>query len=190
MQRMPDDAPGRGGAMSATLAMGRLTWIGPPRKRAGVTRGVAWWPAAEVRMNDDAALVARLRAGEEAAFAELVRAQHGRLLRLVRGFCRGNRATAEDVVQEVWVAVLTGLDRYHGRSAARRLDGGHRGQQGAHPRDARRADGDLLGPRPRRAGGRNPVPWIPTASPPTAIGSTAWSPGTRARPSALPATAR
>ncbi|MGG5822559.1 RNA polymerase sigma factor [Falsiroseomonas sp. HW251] len=67
-------------------------------------------------MTDDAALVARLRAGEEAAFAELVRAQHGRLLRLVRGFCRGSRATAEEVVQEVWVAVLTGLDRYTGEA--------------------------------------------------------------------------
>jgi RNA polymerase sigma-70 factor (ECF subfamily) len=113
---MPNDAPGGGGAMSATLTMERLTWIAPPRKRAGVTLGVAWWPAAEVRMNDDAALVARLRAGEEDAFAELVRAQHGRLLRIVRGFCRGNRATAEDVVQEVWVAVLTGLDRYTGEA--------------------------------------------------------------------------
>jgi RNA polymerase sigma-70 factor (ECF subfamily) len=67
-------------------------------------------------MTDDAALVARLRAGEELAFGELVRAQHGRLIRLVRGFCRGSRATAEEVVQEVWVAVLTGLDRYTGEA--------------------------------------------------------------------------
>jgi RNA polymerase sigma-70 factor (ECF subfamily) len=113
---MSDDGPGRGGAMSASLAFGRLTWIGLPRERTGVMRGATWWPAAEERMNHDAALVARLRAGEEAAFAELVRAQHGRLLRLVRGFCRGNRATAEDVVQEVWVAVLTGLHRYTGEA--------------------------------------------------------------------------
>jgi RNA polymerase sigma-70 factor (ECF subfamily) len=102
--------------MSASLAFGRLTLIGLPRERAGVTRGAIRLPAAEGRMNHDAALVARLRAGEEAAFAELVRAQHGRLLRLVRGFCRGNRATAEDVVQEVWVVVLTGLDRFTGEA--------------------------------------------------------------------------
>jgi len=70
-------------------------------------------------MTDDAALVARLRAGNEAAFRDLVQAQHGRLLRLVRGFCRGSRATAEEVVQEVWIAVLTGLDRYNGESPLR-----------------------------------------------------------------------
>ncbi len=67
-------------------------------------------------MTEDAALVARLRAGDEDAFAELVRAQHRRLLRLVRGFCRGSHATAEEVVQDVWLVVLTSLDRYTGEA--------------------------------------------------------------------------
>lgn len=64
----------------------------------------------------DEALVLRLRAGDEAAFAELVRGQQGRLLRLARGFCRGSRATAEEVVQESWLAVITGLHRYTGEA--------------------------------------------------------------------------
>ena len=106
--------------MSASGTLQALTFLAPMRDRAGVTRArprwFAWPGRAEGRMIHDAALVARLRAGEEAAFAELVRAQHGRLLRLVRGFCRGSRATAEEVVQEVWVAVLTGLDRYTGEA--------------------------------------------------------------------------
>ena len=64
----------------------------------------------------DAALVIRLRAGDEAAFTELVSGQQGRLLRLARGFCRGSRATAEEVVQESWLVVITGLHRYTGEA--------------------------------------------------------------------------
>jgi RNA polymerase sigma-70 factor (ECF subfamily) len=67
-------------------------------------------------MTPDTALLLRLRAGDEAAFRDLVRAQQGRLLRLARGFCRGSRATAEEVVQESWLAVITGLHRYTGEA--------------------------------------------------------------------------
>jgi RNA polymerase sigma-70 factor (ECF subfamily) len=65
---------------------------------------------------DDRALVAALRRGEEAAFAELV-ARHGAaLLRFARTFLR-DRAVAEEVVQETWLAVLDGIDRFEGRSS-------------------------------------------------------------------------
>jgi RNA polymerase sigma-70 factor (ECF subfamily) len=67
-------------------------------------------------MTEDAALALRLMNGDEAAFDALVRAQHGRLLRLARGFCRGSRATAEEVVQDAWIAVITGLHRYTGEA--------------------------------------------------------------------------
>lgn len=64
-------------------------------------------------MEDEAALLVRLRAGERAAFAVLVRLHHARLLRLAGIFC-AVRATAEEVVQEVWLAALTGLDGFRG----------------------------------------------------------------------------
>ncbi|MFL1464213.1 RNA polymerase sigma factor [Roseococcus sp. DSY-14] len=64
-------------------------------------------------MDDDSALLVRLRAGEHAAFAVLVRQHHGRLLRLAGIFC-SVRATAEEVVQEVWLAALTGLEGFRG----------------------------------------------------------------------------
>ncbi|MBI4485507.1 MAG: RNA polymerase sigma factor, partial [Acidobacteria bacterium] len=57
---------------------------------------------------EDAALVKRLLDGDEAAFAGLVDQYHGRLLRLAMMFV-SERASAEEVVQDTWLAVLTGL---------------------------------------------------------------------------------
>ena len=61
-------------------------------------------------------LLARLRAGDEAAFMEIVDAWGPGMLRLARQFTP-SRAVAEEVVQETWVAVLDGLDRFEGRSS-------------------------------------------------------------------------
>jgi DNA-directed RNA polymerase specialized sigma24 family protein len=47
----------------------------------------------------EAALVARLRAGDESAFAVLVEALHGRLLALARCFC-SRPELAQEAVQE------------------------------------------------------------------------------------------
>ncbi len=65
---------------------------------------------------DERALVAALRRGEEAAFVELARRHGPALLRLARTFVR-DRAVAEEVVQETWLAVLNGIDRFEGRSS-------------------------------------------------------------------------
>ena len=61
-------------------------------------------------------LLARLRAGDEAAFMEIVDAWGPSMLRLARQFTPST-AVAEEVVQETWVAVLDGLDRFEGRSS-------------------------------------------------------------------------
>jgi RNA polymerase sigma-70 factor, ECF subfamily len=61
-------------------------------------------------------LVDRLRAGDEDAFAELVRRYHRLMLRVARGYVRTD-AVAEEVVQEAWVAVLRGIERFEGRSS-------------------------------------------------------------------------
>jgi RNA polymerase sigma-70 factor (ECF subfamily) len=67
-------------------------------------------------MNDESGLLSRLRDRDEEAFRELVRRHHGVLLRLAGTFVR-SAATAEEVVQETWLAVLQGLDRFEGRSS-------------------------------------------------------------------------
>ena len=66
----------------------------------------------------DAELLAGLRAGDEEAFRTLVREHGSFLMRLVMMHVP-SRAIAEEVVQDTWVAVLNGLDRFEGRSSLR-----------------------------------------------------------------------
>lgn len=73
--------------------------------------------AAEVP-NTDQALVARLRAGEQKAFDELVDKHHGALVRMARGYV-ADCEVAEEVVQDTWMAVIENLSRFEGRSALR-----------------------------------------------------------------------
>jgi RNA polymerase sigma-70 factor, ECF subfamily len=68
-----------------------------------------------VAADEDAALLPGLRAGEEAAFRQLVRRHHARLVRLAAVFT-GGRARAEEAVQDAWVAVVTGLGGYSGEA--------------------------------------------------------------------------
>ena len=69
-------------------------------------------------MDDDRALLERLRAGDEAAFRELVARHDGALRRVARTFVRTPSA-ADDVVQETWLGVIRGLPEFEGRSSLR-----------------------------------------------------------------------
>ena len=64
----------------------------------------------------DQELVARLRAGDEAAFAELVDLYDAPLRRLALSFVKTPSA-ADDVVQETWEGVIKGIDRFEARSS-------------------------------------------------------------------------
>ena len=61
-------------------------------------------------------LVEALRNRDEQAFAQLIRMYQAALLRVALMYV-SSRAIAEDVVQESWVAVLNGIDRFEGRSS-------------------------------------------------------------------------
>lgn len=67
-------------------------------------------------MEGDAALVDRLRAGDEAAFVDVVRRYQPRLLRLA-GSVVQSPAVAEEVTQDTWLAVVRGVDRFESRSS-------------------------------------------------------------------------
>jgi RNA polymerase sigma-70 factor (ECF subfamily) len=64
----------------------------------------------------DEAELARLRAGDEQAFDALVARLYGTMLTVARTYVK-DRAVAEEVVQETWLAVINGLDRFEGRSS-------------------------------------------------------------------------
>jgi RNA polymerase sigma-70 factor, ECF subfamily len=64
----------------------------------------------------EADLIARLRAGDEEAFERLVARLYGTMLTVARTYVK-DRAVAEEVVQDTWLAVINGLDRFEGRSS-------------------------------------------------------------------------
>jgi RNA polymerase sigma-70 factor, ECF subfamily len=66
----------------------------------------------------DADLVAQLRAGDESAMAQLVDEWSPAMLRVARSFV-GSAQSAEDVVQDAWLGMLSGLARFEGRSSLR-----------------------------------------------------------------------
>ena len=70
----------------------------------------------DVIVDADAELLARLRAGDEEAFMTLVDKYGPLMLRIALTHVR-TRAVAEEVVQEAWLGVLQGLDRFEGRSS-------------------------------------------------------------------------
>ena len=86
-------------------------------------------------MEDDRALLERLRAGDEQAFEALVARHDGALRRVARGFVRTD-AAADDVVQETWLGVLRGLGAFEGRSS---LGPGSSGSSSTGPRPAQPA---------------------------------------------------
>ena len=61
-------------------------------------------------------MVDRLLEGDEAAFRDLVTRYHLTLVRVARYYVR-SAASAEDVVQDTWIAVLRGLKDFERRSS-------------------------------------------------------------------------
>src|SRR6266478_1812861 len=65
---------------------------------------------------EESALLAALRAGDERAFMEIVEQYTPGMRRLAMSYVR-TPALADDVVQEAWLGVLKGLDRFEGRAS-------------------------------------------------------------------------
>jgi RNA polymerase sigma-70 factor (ECF subfamily) len=65
---------------------------------------------------DEMRLIEGLRAGDEAAFVELMRRYGPSMLRVAQLYVR-SRSVAEEVVQDSWLAVFNGISRFEGRSS-------------------------------------------------------------------------
>jgi len=67
-------------------------------------------------MRSDEETLAALRRGDERVFVELVEQHHSLMLRVASRYVR-NQAVAEEVVQETWLGVLKGIERFEARSS-------------------------------------------------------------------------
>src|SRR4051812_34622753 len=85
----------------------------PPPQEGAVMTTTATQPARSV--DPDEELLRRLRTGDERAFMALVQRYQPPMLRVAQTYVR-TPSVAEEVVQETWVGVLDGLDRFEGRS--------------------------------------------------------------------------
>ena len=93
--------------MSSTMAPARVITGAHPTTVLGPTlRSV----------DSDLDLLARARAGDEGAFVALVDRYHGSMLRVARNYVP-SQAVAEEAVQDTWMGVVRGLDRFEGRSS-------------------------------------------------------------------------
>src|SRR5213596_3077935 len=72
--------------------------------------------AGVVASAEDLSLIEQLRGGNEAAFEALIDRYATAMLRLAMVYVTA-WAVAEEVVQETWMAVLEGLNRFEGRSS-------------------------------------------------------------------------
>ena len=64
----------------------------------------------------DEETVAALRAGDERTFRDLFARSYPMMKRVARTYVASD-AVAEEIVQETWMAIVTGIDRFEGRSA-------------------------------------------------------------------------
>jgi RNA polymerase sigma-70 factor (ECF subfamily) len=66
---------------------------------------------------EEVSLVDRLRAGDEQAFIVVVSRHHEAMVRLASMFVPAS--AAEEVVQDTWMVVVRGIERFEGRSSLR-----------------------------------------------------------------------
>src|SRR5919201_2448297 len=71
---------------------------------------------AVIQTPEELRLIDGLRAGDETAFVALLDRYGAQMLRLATSLV-GSRAIAEEVVQETWLAVFQGIERFEGRAS-------------------------------------------------------------------------
>lgn len=86
-----------------------------PEERVGNVTNADLPPPATTTMND-AAIVESIRRGESNVFEYLLEHFYSAMLRVATSFVR-TREEAEEVIQDTWIAVLSGIDGFEGRSS-------------------------------------------------------------------------
>jgi RNA polymerase sigma-70 factor, ECF subfamily len=93
-------------------------WLRSPSERVGTLSHADLPPPVPLpsQIDEEQLLVRALRERDEQAFESLLDRWYSPMLRLARTYVR-SRADAEEVVQDTWLAVLSGIDRFEGRSS-------------------------------------------------------------------------
>lgn len=86
-----------------------------PSERVGTVLHAALPPPGGAPDEEERLLLRALRQRDEQAFSTLLDRWYSPMLRLARTYVR-TPADAEEVVQDTWLAVLRGLERFEGRS--------------------------------------------------------------------------
>src|ERR1700741_3871075 len=73
-----------------------------------------------VQPDSDGGLIDGLKRRDEAAFVMLLDRYQGQLLRLALVYCR-TRDIAEEIVQDTWLAVIPGIERFAGGAPVKNL---------------------------------------------------------------------
>lgn len=139
----------------------------------------------------DVELLSRLRNGDEEAFVILVARYHQPMLRLARSIV-SSEAVAEEAVQDTWLGVLRGIERFEGRSAFKtwlfRILVNRARSAGAHEqRNAPLESGPVVDPDRFDARGQwaDPVePWVEAAD--DRLEAATWAPILRSALEGLP----
>ena len=101
----------------STIAADRDRVIGLIASRSGrPERGAPRVTASAMEDRAESDLIAKLRAGDEPAFAMLVDRYHAAMRRLARTFVSTD-AAADEVVQDTWIVVLDGIAKFEERSS-------------------------------------------------------------------------
>jgi len=95
-------------------------WLRSPSERVGTLSHADLPPPAlgSTPDNEEHLLIRALRERDERAFELLLDRWYSPMLRLARSYVR-SRADAEEVVQDTWLAVLSGIERFEARSSLR-----------------------------------------------------------------------
>ena len=73
-------------------------------------------PPGAARWAPDERIAAALRAGDERTFGDLFQRHCPAMKRVARSYVQSD-SVAEEIVQETWLAILTGINRFEGRCA-------------------------------------------------------------------------
>jgi RNA polymerase sigma-70 factor, ECF subfamily len=106
--------------MEGIIVISPLRQLRTPEERVGMLPNASLPPPSAVRTasGEDHLLMRALQHGDEAAFVQVLDEHFPGMLRLALSHV-SDRAVAEEVVQDTWVAAIEGIGRFEGRSSVK-----------------------------------------------------------------------